>query len=89
VRLGAVGKIMSGSEAASVLGADMDFVVIGRAAILHHDFPNRVAANPAFRSIATPVTPNYLLGEEVIKGSSHVPTPLPPCTHASFGPYPR
>ena len=65
VRLGAAGKIMSGSEAASVLGADIDFVVIGRAAILHHDFPNRVAANPTFQSIATPVTPNYLGSEGV------------------------
>jgi len=38
-------------------------VVIGRGAVLHHDFANRVAANPAFQSVATPVTPEYLRGE--------------------------
>lgn len=63
VQLGAAGKIMGGSEAASVLAAGMDFVVLGRAAILHHDFPRRMAENPAFHSIATPVTPSYLLSE--------------------------
>jgi 2,4-dienoyl-CoA reductase-like NADH-dependent reductase (Old Yellow Enzyme family) len=63
VRLGAAGKIMSSADAASVLDAGMDFVVIGRAAVLHHDFPRRVAADPAFRPIATPVSPEYLHGE--------------------------
>jgi 2,4-dienoyl-CoA reductase-like NADH-dependent reductase (Old Yellow Enzyme family) len=65
VRLGAAGKITNGAEAAGVLGAGMDFVVVGRAAILHHDLPARVAANPAFHSLATPVTPEYLRGEGV------------------------
>ncbi|MGE3509493.1 MAG: NADH:flavin oxidoreductase [Vicinamibacterales bacterium] len=63
VRLGAAGKIMTGPEAQSVLAAGMDFVVVGRAAVLHHDFPVRVAADPAFRAIATPVTPDYLRNE--------------------------
>jgi len=65
VRLGAAGKIMTGPEAARVLEEGMDFVVIGRAAILHHDFPHRVAANPAFHATATPVTPDYLRREGV------------------------
>jgi 2,4-dienoyl-CoA reductase-like NADH-dependent reductase (Old Yellow Enzyme family) len=63
VRLGAAGKIMTGSEAAGLISAGLDFVVIGRGAVLHHDFANRVAANPAFQSVATPVTPEYLRGE--------------------------
>jgi 2,4-dienoyl-CoA reductase-like NADH-dependent reductase (Old Yellow Enzyme family) len=63
VRLGAAGKIMSSADAASVLDAGMDFVVIGRAAVLHHDFPRRVVADPAFRPVATPVSPEYLHGE--------------------------
>ena len=63
VRLGAAGKIMSGSQAENVIAAGMDIVVIGRAAILHHDFPRRVAENPAFQTVPTPVTPEYLHSE--------------------------
>lgn len=63
VPLGAAGKIMTGEQAAGCLAAGLDFVVIGRAAVLHHDFPQRVTANPAFVPIATPVTPEYLRGE--------------------------
>jgi 2,4-dienoyl-CoA reductase-like NADH-dependent reductase (Old Yellow Enzyme family) len=63
VRLGAAGKIMTGPQAVSVLGAGMDFVVIGRAAVLHHDFPKRATANPDFAAIATPVSPEYLRNE--------------------------
>jgi len=37
--------------------------VLGRAAILHHDFPKRVAADPNFASRATPVSEQYLNDE--------------------------
>ena len=71
VRLGAAGKIMTGAQANSVLNAGVDFVVIGRAAILHHDVPTRVVADPAFQAVPTPVTPDYLhdegLGDAFIK----------------------
>ncbi|MBM3772534.1 MAG: NADH:flavin oxidoreductase [Acidimicrobiia bacterium] len=63
VRLGAAGKIMTGEQAAGCLTAGLDFVVIGRAAILHHDLPRRIAANPAFVPTSTPVTPGYLKEE--------------------------
>ncbi len=63
VRLGAAGKIMTGEEAARALAAGLDFVVIGRGAILHHDFPRHVARDPAFQSTALPVTPDYLRAE--------------------------
>ena len=59
-RLGAAGKIMSGPDAAACLDAGADFAVIGRAAVLHHDFPLKVQADPAFRAIETPVTQDYL-----------------------------
>lgn len=65
VRLGAAGKIMSGTDAAAVIAAGMDFVLIGRAAVLHHDFPLQVAKNPAFQARATPVTPEYLRSDGV------------------------
>jgi 2,4-dienoyl-CoA reductase-like NADH-dependent reductase (Old Yellow Enzyme family) len=63
VRLGAAGKIVSGDDAARVLAAGMDFVVIGRSAVLHHDFARRVAADPSFMPVATPVSPEYLRSE--------------------------
>jgi 2,4-dienoyl-CoA reductase-like NADH-dependent reductase (Old Yellow Enzyme family) len=63
VRLGAAGKIMSAQDARDVLAMGFDFPVLGRAAILHHDFPKRTAADANFTSIATPVSEAYLRGE--------------------------
>jgi 2,4-dienoyl-CoA reductase-like NADH-dependent reductase (Old Yellow Enzyme family) len=63
VRLGAAGKIMSAADARDVLAMGFDFAVIGRAAILHHDFPKRAAADPDFKAIATPVSEAYLREE--------------------------
>jgi 2,4-dienoyl-CoA reductase-like NADH-dependent reductase (Old Yellow Enzyme family) len=63
VRLAAAGKVMSGADARRCIEAGADFVVVGRAAILHHDFPARVHSNPAFESIALPVTATYLANE--------------------------
>ncbi len=62
-RLGAAGKIMSGPDAVACLEAGADFTVIGRAAVLHHDFPQKVEADPGFRTIATPVSEEYLKSE--------------------------
>ena len=61
-RLGVAGKIASRADAGACLDAGCDFVLIGRAAILHHDFPERVR-DAAFRPQATPVTREYLRGE--------------------------
>jgi 2,4-dienoyl-CoA reductase-like NADH-dependent reductase (Old Yellow Enzyme family) len=63
VRLGVAGKIVSGTDAARCLEAGADFVSIGRAAILHHDFPERVRADPRFESVAVPVSADYLRSE--------------------------
>jgi len=65
VRLGAAGKILTGTQALSVLNAGIDVVVIGRAAILHHDFPTRVVRDPEFQAVPTPVTPDYLHDERL------------------------
>jgi hypothetical protein len=40
-----------------------DFPILGRAAILHHDFPKRVEADPSFVSTPTPVSEAYLRQE--------------------------
>ncbi len=63
VRLGAAGKVMTGPQAQGVLDAGCDFIVIGRAAILRHDFPNRVKADPAYQSPPLPVTVQHLADE--------------------------
>jgi 2,4-dienoyl-CoA reductase-like NADH-dependent reductase (Old Yellow Enzyme family) len=62
-RLGVAGKIMSGADVAHCLDAGADFVLLGRAAILHHDFPQRMRADPAFASVPRPVTRDYLRGK--------------------------
>ena len=63
VRLAAAGKLANGAAAARALDAGLDFVVIGRAAILHSDFPERVSADPEFEPIALPVSADYLRGQ--------------------------
>ncbi len=60
VRLGAAGKIMSAQDSRDVLAAGFDFPILGRAAILHHDYPMRVAVNPDFQPVSTPVSEAYL-----------------------------
>jgi 2,4-dienoyl-CoA reductase-like NADH-dependent reductase (Old Yellow Enzyme family) len=62
-RLGVAGKIMSGADVAYCLDSGADFVLLGRAAILHHDFPKRMRADSAFSSVPRPVTRDYLRGE--------------------------
>jgi len=63
VRIGAAGKIMSAEDARRVLEAGADFCIIGRAAILHHDFPQRVQSDPGFKAVSLPVTAEYLRNE--------------------------
>ncbi len=63
VRLGAAGKITSADAARRCLAAGVDFVVIGRAAVLHHDFPRRVLQDPNFAHTPLPVTADYLRRE--------------------------
>ncbi len=65
VRLGVAGKIMTGATARQCLADGADYVLIGRAAILHHDFPQKVAADPDFASIALPVTREHLRNERL------------------------
>lgn len=60
VRLGVAGKIQTGEEAQRCLELGADCTIIGRAAILHHDFPRQVHANPQFKPVPTPVTADYL-----------------------------
>lgn len=63
VRLGVAGKIMTPANAQACLDAGADFVLLGRAAILHHDYPNKLAADPGFMPATLPVTRAHLVAE--------------------------
>lgn len=62
-KLGVAGKITGAATSAWVLDQGCDFAVIGRAAILAHDFPRRVRADETYVQPALPVTPEHLLNE--------------------------
>ncbi len=62
-RLGVAGKIMDAARAQECLDLGANFVLIGRAAVLHHDFPKRALADPDFAALPTPVTRDYLKNE--------------------------
>ncbi len=62
-RLGLAGKIFTARLAQELLNEGFDYVTLGRAAILHHDFPKRCADDAAFHTTALPVTRDYLAAE--------------------------
>lgn len=64
-RLGVAGKLTSGEDCRRVLAHGADFPIVGRAAILHHDFPLRVAADEEFHAVSLPVTREYLRGQRL------------------------
>lgn len=70
VMLGTAGKIRTAEDARRCLAAGADFVLLGRSAILHHDFPQQVRENSRFEPVSNPVTADYLrkegLGEAFI-----------------------
>ena len=63
VRLGVAGKIMSAEQARQVLDDGADYALIGRGAILHHDWPHKAKADPGFTPVALPVTRAHLRAE--------------------------
>jgi len=63
VRLGVAGKITNAAVAAECMEVGVDFVMIGRGAILHHDFPDQVSNDSNFKAVPLPVTADYLRGQ--------------------------
>ncbi len=63
VKLTVAGKIASAKDVRKVLERGVDFVTIGRSAILHHDFPEKVIDDPEFRPVELPVSRQYLRDE--------------------------
>ncbi|MDB9724416.1 NADH:flavin oxidoreductase [bacterium] len=70
VALGIAGKLRDPNEVRLAMEADIDFVLLGRAAILHHDFPLQMQADSHFTPISNPVSSDHLreqgLGEAFI-----------------------
>ena len=62
-RLGVAGKVYSAETARWCLEEGCDFILAGRAAILHHDFPQRVARDPQFVMASLPVSEAHLQAE--------------------------
>jgi 2,4-dienoyl-CoA reductase-like NADH-dependent reductase (Old Yellow Enzyme family) len=63
-KVGVAGKLTEASTVQACLEHKADFVLVGRGAILHHDFPMR-ARDAAFASIERPVTAAYLTTQGV------------------------
>ena len=64
-RLGVAGKVISAERCRAALAHGADFSIIGRGAILHHDFPGRVAADADFQPVALPVSRAHLSNERL------------------------
>ena len=63
VKLTVAGKISSGKDVHNILNSKVDFVTIGRSAILHHDFPKQVIENQNFKPKSLPVSKSHLKNE--------------------------
>ena len=63
VRLTVAGNIRSSEDVRNILSHKVDFVTIGRSAILHHDFPKKAISDKDFTTIPTPVSKNHLRKE--------------------------
>lgn len=62
-RLGVAGKLRTPAELQRAMDAGVDWVMLGRGAIIHHDYPNKLKANPAFMPLDLPVTSDHLRAE--------------------------
>lgn len=63
VRLGVAGKIRTPEQMARALELGADWVMLGRAAILHHNYPALLEADANFEPVGLPVTAEHLHSE--------------------------
>ena len=63
--LGIGGHIRTTREAQQAIDLGADFVLVGHAAIMHHDFPARLRQDVGFTPVSLPVTRDYLNREGV------------------------
>jgi 2,4-dienoyl-CoA reductase-like NADH-dependent reductase (Old Yellow Enzyme family) len=65
VRLGVAGQVHDPADVQEVLDRGVDVAILGRVGILHHDYPQQLAADPAFRPRRPPAAPEVLVAEGV------------------------
>ena len=65
VRLAVAGQVRDPADIAEVLDRGVDVPILGRAAILHHDYPQRLAADPGFVPRHPPAPSEVLVQEGV------------------------
>ena len=63
MRVGVAGKLHDPADAQRALEAGADLAILGRVAILHHDYPRRLATDPGFAPVRPPVSAAYLARE--------------------------
>ncbi len=63
VRYTVAGNIRTGADCRKIIESGVDFLSIGRAGILHHDFPLKIKDNLDFKPVDLPVTSTYLQQE--------------------------
>lgn len=63
VRLGVAGKLRTPAQFERAMAEGVDWVMLGRAGILHHNYPNLLQQHPDFTPVELPVTADYLLNE--------------------------
>ena len=64
-RLGVAGSIRTSQQAEATLAAGADWIILGQAAMIQHDFPDRYKADPSFTPVALPLTTQYLSDEGI------------------------
>ena len=62
-RLAAAGALRTPDDVRRALDAGLDFVVVGRGGILHHDFPRRMAEDAGWQPLENPVPEAHLVAE--------------------------
>lgn len=63
VALTVAGKIHTAAQVRAVLAEGVDFVTLGRAGILHHDYPMQMRQSADFEPVPLPVSRSYLRDE--------------------------
>ncbi|MDA9096043.1 NADH:flavin oxidoreductase [Porticoccaceae bacterium] len=64
-RLGVAGMIRTPEDAETALAAGADWIILGRAAILNHNFPAQYADNPRFEPVQFPASRAHFANEGV------------------------
>ena len=63
IKMTVAGNIRTAEDVQKIMEADVDFATIGRAAIIHHNFPKLVQNDSSFEQMSLPVTRDHLKAE--------------------------